>query len=188
MAPLDTNVQWGLVAMSFLRNLREEGVEIKLQVSKRSVVIGGRRYDVPHIIVVGLKEMTLKISREDLMLEGGFNEIPHIERPAPGVVKASISGKGLPKEFFALPSFEKEEFFLSNMTLMFEEDKSNRVIIRLEDGDSIGLNGLKVISKVPTSLNMILSPYTIGTLWFWGPLKVFLKESRKLFELIVIPT
>ncbi len=172
--------------MSFLKNLREKGVEVKVQVSNRNVIISGRKYDVSHIVVVGLSEMNLVVSEGDLSLEGKIDGFPLIEKISPDAIKVKRPGEDLPQKLYTIPLFEKEEFYLDNMMLKFEED-NGKVVVKLGDKDFIRLNGIKVVSKVPTYLNIVLMPYIIGTLWFHGPLKVTLRESRKLLEIDVAP-
>jgi len=172
--------------MSFLKNLREKNVEVKVQVSKRNVIISGRKYDVSHIVAAGLGEINLMISGGDLKLEGKIDGLPLIEKISPDAIKVKKPGEILPQKLYTMPLFEKEEFYLNNMMLKFEED-NGKVAVKLGNEDSIRLNGIKVVSKVPTSLNIVLMPYIIGTIWFQGPLKVTLRESRKLLEINVTP-
>ncbi len=169
--------------MSILRNLKEEKIE--LQVNGKRILIGGREYDVPHLIAIGISELKLEMKEGKLLLKGRFNDVPLLERPSPDVLKVRILGTELPSERYALPTFEKRESKLDNMFMSFEED-GKYVIMKLGESDYIQLHSLKVSSFTRTSINLILIPYIVGALWFEGPLKVSLKESRENLEITLI--
>jgi hypothetical protein len=172
--------------MSFLRNLKEEKVEVELKADKRNVIIGGREYEIPHLIAIGLKELVLEMKEGNVMIKGKFDELPLIEKSSPDVIKAKISGEDLPGELYETPQFKERVLKLDRMFLRFEEDE-NGVILRLRGNDFIRLKGLRINSSVYTSINIILIPYAVGALWFKGPMVVRLNETKELFEIEVRP-
>lgn len=165
--------------------------QIEVLIDNTKVEVAGRRYEAPHILVIGASRSHLEVKPGEVKVKAGFDELPYVEIHEDEFIK--VYREGSRYEVDVLGDRIKEIRDEADgkvisgdlVTIRFEADEpGNAIIVKPPKLERIKAKSLEIKSNASTSLNIIVLPFIVGVMSVSGSMKMVVKQVRDKVEIV----
>ena len=164
--------------------------KVEVLIDNTRVEVAGRRYEAPHILIIGASRSHLEVKPGEVKVKASFDELPYVEIHEDEFIKVYREGSRYEVDVLGDRireiRDEADTKIISGdvVTIRFEaEEPSNSIVVKLPRLDRIKARSLEIKSSADTSLNIIVLPFIIGVMSVSGSMKMMVKQVSDKVEI-----